>query len=185
MKRPLTDCSNLTPTIAAFRQNRMSVRLLFTAGALAAGLLISVPLVFGSDDPCYIAYWDSTKTKELRICEAQAESGEAESEFGYGLVIFSGTNRHNDRAEGLEWFRKSARQGHRLARISLGTFLSNQEIEEPLRNIPEAYAWYSIAGATQAASKLKSRMTEREAEQGERLAAEYRTNYGETTGVAK
>jgi TPR repeat protein len=170
--------------IAKFYLGRMSVRRSCTASVFAAGWLLSVPLAFGSDDPCHIAYWDSTKTEELGICEAKAKSGEADSEFEYGLIIFSGTNRHNDRAEGLEWFRKSARQGHQLARIALGHFLSHKEIEESLRNLPEAYAWYSVAGATQAASKLYSKMTEREREQAERLAAEYRTKYGETTGVA-
>jgi TPR repeat protein len=153
------------------------------AFVLAAFLLLSVPLALASDDPCYVAYGDGTKTREFEICAARAKSVNADSEFQYGLILFSGENRKNDHAAGLDWIRKSARQGHRLARISLGGFLSHREIEQSLRNVPEAFAWFTVAGARESASKLKLQMNQREFEQAEKLVTEFRAKYGETTGI--
>jgi TPR repeat protein len=47
----------------------------------------------------------------------------------------------------LDWFRKSARQGHYLAQTMLGMALSNPSLEKELRNPVEAYAWFIAAGA--------------------------------------
>ena len=157
--------------------------VLNAAIVLAASLTLSVPLALASDDPCYLAYGDSKKTRELEICAAGAKSGNADSEFQYGLILFSGANRKNDHAAGLDWIRKSARQGHRLARISLGGLLSHHEIEQSLRNVPEAYAWFTVAGAKESASKLRLQMNQREFEQAEKLVTEFRAKYGETIGI--
>jgi TPR repeat protein len=107
-----------------------------------------------------------------------ANSGDADSEFGYGLILFSGHDRTNDRASGLDWFRKGARQGHPLARAILCTVLTRDQIGTGLTNPLEAYAWCSIAGAAKRASEIKAGMTVIEAADADRLASEYLARYG-------
>jgi TPR repeat protein len=165
------------------RQVRLSVEC--AACVLVTGVLCTSAFASPSEDSCHEAYWDGTKLQDLARCKASAESGDAGTEFLYGLILWSGHDRASDHKTALDWFRKSARQGHGLARISLGGFLSHPEIEQSLRNVPEAYAWYSVAGARESAAKLRSQMNGRELEQAKRLVKEFREKYGETTGITK
>jgi TPR repeat protein len=125
-----------------------------------------------------VAYWDATKSNELAACETSAETGNAEAEFGYGLILFSGHDRSNDRASGLDWLRKSARQGHPLARGMLCEVVYREQVGKTLLNPVEGYAWCSVSGSEKRASEIKIRLTALEAEDAERLAAEYLTKYG-------
>lgn len=115
---------------------------------IACILILMLPSAwaFASDDPCYIAYQHVDKTFEFRACEAAANAGVADAEFGYGLILFSGFDGKNDHRAALDWFRKSARHGHQLAQVTLGLFLNNKDIEAELRNPVEAYAWRVTAG---------------------------------------
>jgi TPR repeat protein len=125
-----------------------------------------------------VAYRDNAKTSELVACETSAKTGDADSEFGYGLILFSGHDRTNDRASGLDWFRKGARQGQPLARAILCSVLTRDQIGKGLTNPLEAYAWCSISGSAKRASEIKEGMTAPEAEDAERLASEYLAKYG-------
>jgi len=149
-----------------------------TFRVISIALLSSASLAASTDGPCSVAYWDSAKTSELVACETAAKTGDADSEFGFGLILFSGHDRTNDRASGLDWFRKSARQGHPLARGILCTVLTRDQIGKGLTNPLGAYAWCSITGAEKRASEIKAGMTAIEAADAERLASEYLAKYG-------
>jgi TPR repeat protein len=158
--------------------NTYDYRIIF-AVAILLGLL--GPISYAAGDPCTVAYQDGTKSTELDECQRAAVAGNAQAEFGYGLILFSGHDRKNDRAAGLDWLRKSARQGHRLARTTLGGFLSRLPSDDPLSNLTEAYAWLTLTGATKAASDLAARMTPRQVDDAHKLAAEYLAKYGKSS----
>jgi TPR repeat protein len=147
---------------------------------IACILILMLPSAwaFASDDPCYIAYHHVDKSFEFRACEAAANAGVADAEFGYGLILFSGFDRQNDRRAALDWFRKSARQGHQLAQVALGILLNNKDTEAELRNPVEAYAWTVTAGDQKAAARLRAALGERDKGAADRLAAEYAGKYG-------
>jgi hypothetical protein len=130
-----------------------------------------------SDDPCFVAYWHVEKTSELHTCEAAANAGDAEAEFGYGLILWSAQDRQSDRRAALDWFRKSARQRHQLAQSSLGVFLTDKRVEADLRNPIEGYAWLVTAGDKTLAARLHGTFDEREAGEADRLATEYSAKY--------
>jgi len=142
------------------------------------GWALCTSLRMGGEDPCSLAYWDNAKTDELKACETSASAGKADSEFGYGLILFSGHDRTNDRASGLDWFRKSARQGYPLARGILCSVLTRDQIGKGLTNPLEACAWCSISGSPKRASEIKTGMTAQEAEDADRLASDYLAKYG-------
>ena len=133
---------------------------------------------FASDDPCYMAYWHADESSELHACEAAANAGVADAEFGYGLILWSSPNRQHDHRAALDWFRKSARQGYQLAQSLLGNFLAHKDVEADLRNPVEAYAWRVTVGDQKSAAKLRATLDEREAHEADRLAAEYSAKYG-------
>jgi TPR repeat protein len=115
---------------------------------------------------------------ELHACEAAANAGVADAEFGYGLILWSSASRQHDRPAALDWFRKGARQGHQLAQSLLGLFLVHKDVEADLRNPVEAYAWRITAGNQKSAAKLRATPDERETREADRLAAEYSAKYG-------
>ena len=141
-------------------------------------LLTSAPhMVHGESDPCYIAYSDASKHTEADRCKARAIAGGPNAEFGYALILWSGQDRPSDRRSALEWFRKSARQGHYLAQISLGRFLSDATVDPELRNPVEAYAWWVAAGATNSAMKVLATLSTSDASAAKLLGSEYKAKY--------
>jgi hypothetical protein len=132
---------------------------------------------YASDDPCFVAYWHVDRTSELHICEAAANAGDAAAEFGYGLILWSGQDRQNDRRAALDWFRKSARQRYHFAQSSLGIFLTDKRVEPELRNPVEGFAWLVTAGDQKLAARLRGSFDAREAGEADQLAMEYSAQY--------
>ena len=146
--------------------------------AFALALLVSAPHVARAEsDPCSLAYRDGSKQAEADECKGSAMAGGPNAEFGYALLLWSGHDRASDRKSALEWFRRSARQGHYLAQISLGRFLSDATVDPQLRNPVEAYAWWIAAGATDSAMKLLTALNTADANAAESLGSEYRAKY--------
>ncbi len=144
---------------------------------LAIALVLFVPIACFAIDPCAEAYRNGKETENLSQCRTKAESGDAEAEFGYALILWSGHDQKNDQREALKWFQKSARQGHKLAQVALGTFLSHEEVDQAFRDRPEAYAWFVTSGETEAAARLLSQLTSDEIQKAKALAKEYEAKY--------
>ena len=73
--------------------------------------------------------------------------------------------------------RRAARHGHLLARVMLGRFLTDPEAPRAVRNLPEGYAWWLVAGEKDAAAKLKPLLSQSELASGELLAEEFALKY--------
>ena len=144
---------------------------------LAIALVLAAPLACFAVDPCAEAYDNGKDTENLSQCRTKAESGNAEAEFGYALILWSGHNQTNDQREALKWFQKSARQGHKLAQVALGTFLSHEKVDQAFRDRPKAYAWFITSGETEAATRLLSQLTSDEIQKAVALAKDYEAKY--------
>jgi TPR repeat protein len=131
----------------------------------------------GSPDGCDKAYKDWNNSAALKKCEFAAKAGNADAEFGYGLVLWSGPPQGIDHSAALDWLRKSARQGHWLAQVSLGTFLQIPDLEAGLRNKSEAFAWLVTAGASKEAARLRPKLSDSEIREADRLASEFGLKY--------
>ena len=139
--------------------------------------LLLTPTACLAASPCDQAYDNGKDTENLSRCRSEAQAGNAEAEFGYALILWSGHDQANDQREALEWFHKSARKGHKLAQVALGIFLSHEKVDQTFRNRPEAYAWFVTAGETDAANRLLSQLTPSEAQTAKRMAGEYEAKY--------
>jgi hypothetical protein len=141
-------------------------------------LLGSIPgLAFSIEDLCRVAYSHADKSSEARACEAAANSGDANAELGYGLILWSGDQAAHDRRAALEWIRKSARQGDFVAQISLAGFLNHKDVEPELRNPVEAYAWMVTSGDEQGARRLRATFGETDATMADLMALDYKEKY--------
>jgi TPR repeat protein len=147
------------------------------ACVLVASLPSGSAFASSLDEACDTAYWDGAKLQDLSRCRSAAEGGDAEAEFQYGLILWSGHDRESDPKAAVDWMRKSARQGHRLAQIALGGFMSHEGFPGEVRNLVEAYAWFGTAGDMDAADRVKTQLTQPQAEDAKQLAMEYRANY--------
>jgi hypothetical protein len=80
-----------------------------SAAILSILLCLTSGLALSSEDPCRVAYLHADKSSEERACEAAANAGDADAEFQYGLILWSGVDHptHDQRAA-LEWIRKRA-----------------------------------------------------------------------------
>jgi hypothetical protein len=150
---------------------------------IALGRLGVITWVVGHDGrsvdtgECHKAYSDWNDTTALKRCETTAKSGDAEAQFGYGLILWSGPPDGVNRGEALEWLRKSAQQGHWLAQVSLGGMLQMPELDSTLRNRAEAFAWLVISGDAKGAARLRAKLSADEIRDGDRLASEFVTKY--------
>jgi len=80
-----------------------------------------------------------------------AEEGDADGQFGMGLLYANGFGVSLDDAQALKWYRSAAEQGHATAQCNLAVMHANgwgvPQSDE------EAFKWYSLAaeqGVTQA-----------------------------------
>jgi len=146
---------------------------------MALVFLCSIPAVaFSSDDPCRVAYLHAEKSSEARACETAANAGDTDAEFQYGLMLWSGVDQPvHDRHAALEWIRKSARQGHLVAQISLGGLLNHKDVEPELRKPVEAYAWLVISGDEQGARRVRATLNQPDMDAADRMATDYKAKY--------
>lgn len=119
-------------------------------------LLAISPFAHSADACAGAAHANGEATTALRKCRSAAESGNAESQYAYGSVLSNGQGRFANQAEALEWLRRSARQAHLRARVTLGRFLTSDDLAAPLRIRAEGYAWWVVAGEQAAAGNLES-----------------------------
>ena len=144
---------------------------------VATFMLVAQTLAY-ADDSCSKAYSRAKEVEGTAQCRVGAEAGNAEAQFGYALVLWSGHGRKARPREALEWFRKAARQGHLLSRVTLGRLLSSEEAAPDLRAKAEGYAWWVAAGEKDAAASLKLTFSPTESVRAEQLAQQFTTAYG-------
>ena len=83
--------------------------------------------------------------KNFTQCSVQAEKGDAEAQFVLASMIYEGKAVEQDYDKSIQWFLKSAEQGHAMAQASLGMAYARGV------GIPEdqvtALKWMNIADA--------------------------------------
>lgn len=95
-----------------------------------------------------------------------ALKGDARSQYKLSTLYLSGLGTPQDFENGLKWISRSARQGYVLAQQQL----ANLRVTEPaLRNIPDAYAWYSIIAAYNAEDEVGQDARERRNELAKKI----------------
>jgi TPR repeat protein len=133
-------------------------------------LIVCPPLL--ADNFCDKAYWDASLVIEEKKCCKNAELGNDDAQFGYGLILLSGHNRVSKPKEAIEWIKNSAKQGNHLAQTLLGRMLSDSRFGIPL-NFPEAYAWWAVSNNSKSANELWFRLTLEQQEKAIELAKKY------------
>ncbi len=87
-------------------------------------------------------------------------------------------------SESIEWLRKSAKNKHFMAQVSMGMFLSADEpmcdeikASEIKPDLVEAYAWLSTARQYEEIAKLENRMNTDELLKAKKMSFEYVKRY--------
>ena len=126
---------------------------------------------------CDDVWVTSFDLQALQRCKSQAEAGDVKAQFQYGLWLIRVPEKYRNISEGINWLRISAKNGHRLAAVTLGVFLSHEELDPTLVDYVEAYAWFAVANETEAMQRLSGKLTETELARAKLLAKEYVTKY--------
>jgi len=107
-------------------------------------LLAAASAVYGGDYQVGRAAYDAGDyEKALATWAPAAESGDAESQFGMGLLYSEGIVVPMDDALALKWFGLAADQGHGEAQYKLGVMHANGW-GVPMSEV-EAMKWYALA----------------------------------------
>lgn len=105
--------------------------------------------------------------ERLAQLQKQAESGDANAQFGLGWMYANGKGVPKDAAKAVEWYQKAAAQGIAAAQYSLGSLYAVGE------GVPKdwvlAYAWANLAAAQgdELAKKLRGLITLSSAQRAE------------------
>ncbi|MBL3619734.1 MAG: sel1 repeat family protein [gamma proteobacterium endosymbiont of Lamellibrachia anaximandri] len=139
-------------------------------------LLICSSMTAHSNEACNVAYENIERVDAEKECVLKAKNGNAEAQFGYGLMLISGHGRESDPKKAYQWFLSSAKQGHKLSQTMMGRMLSDTRFGVPL-NMPEAYAWWSISNNESSASKLWARLSPKQQKKAKELTNVYTAEY--------
>jgi TPR repeat protein len=84
------------------------------------------------------------KTGSLAELRGKAEAGDSLARYEYAIILITGTGGQRDVAQGVEWLKRSAKQGEADAQYLLGIYHANGS--NGLKKDPaEAKKWYSLA----------------------------------------
>ena len=75
----------------------------------------------------------------LKQIKEKATSGDAEAQFGLGIMYYSGEEVSKNYKEAMKWYAKAAEQGHLEAQLNLGIMYRCGE--GGAKNYSEAYKW--------------------------------------------
>ena len=143
----------------------------------AAAVLLSFSLYSSASYSCDDVWVDSFDLQALHRCKSQAQAGDVEAQFQYGLWLIRVPEKYRNIAAGINWLRISAKNGHRLAPVTLRVFLSHEKLDPTLTDYVEAYAWFAVANETEAMQRLSGKLTEGELARAKLLASEYVEKY--------
>ena len=111
-----------------------------------------------------------------------AEQGNAEAQYGLGVLYIEGQDVPQDRAEGLKWYRLAAEQGHVAGQFSLGMcYYSGQGVPQ---DYIQTHMWFNLAASRAGGADVKSiakarddlagEMTRQQIAEAQRLAREWK-----------
>ena len=110
---------------------------------VACGLLLAAPALSGEAEKGLLAFNSTEYDKALTIWQPLADAGDAESQYGLGMMYGNGFGVPMDDALALKWYGMAAEQGHSGAQCNLAVMHQNGW-GVPL-NEEEAVRLYSLA----------------------------------------
>ncbi len=117
----------------------------------------------------------ATALKEWRVL---AEQGNAEAQYGLGVMYRDSRGVPQDYEQALHWYSKAAAQGLAYAQVSLGVAYAKGEGVP--QDYVQAHLWFNLATAQgnktarKVRDKLAERMTPAQLAKAERLAREWK-----------
>ena len=87
--------------------------------------------------------WAQAESKEIKELRAQAEKGDAGTQYSLGAAYAKGEGVTKNSAEAAKWFRKAAEQGGTLAQYNLGIAYANGDGVP--KDSAEAAKWFRMA----------------------------------------
>ena len=107
------------------------------------GLLLAASVSAGNSKDGLHAYDSADYDTALAIWQPLAEAGDAESQYGLGMMYGNGFGVMMDDALALKWYGLAAEQGHANAQLNLGVMYQNGWGVEP--NEEQAINYYAMA----------------------------------------
>ncbi len=168
------------------------MRDLIEAGlvALVLSLSLAAPVAAGPLEDGEAAFSRGDNATALRLWRPLAEQGDANAQFGLGIMYESGQGVPGDYAEAMKWYRRAADQGHAFAKISLGVMYEYGEGVP--QDFVQAHKWYNLGVAGLPASEIEKRdialkylervaakMTPAQIEKAQALAAAWKPTTGQ------
>jgi len=82
----------------------------------------------------------------LRWFKLAADQGNANAQYNIAVMYLNGIGVVKDEAQAVSWFVNAADHGDAQSQFTLGILLFNGQLGVP-QNVPEAYKWFTLAGA--------------------------------------
>ncbi|MEX2335286.1 MAG: tetratricopeptide repeat protein [Pseudohongiella sp.] len=82
----------------------------------------------------------------LRWLTLAAESDNANAQYNIAVMYLNGLGVVKDQAQAVAWFVRAAENGDTPSQYTLAVLLFNGQLGVP-RNVPQAYKWFTLAGA--------------------------------------
>lgn len=82
----------------------------------------------------------------LRWFTLAAENGNANAQYNIAVMYLNGVGVVRDRTQAVSWFVRAAENGDPPSQYTLAVLLFNGQLGVP-RNVPQAYKWFTLAGA--------------------------------------
>jgi TPR repeat protein len=89
-------------------------------------------------------FFQKNPNKAFDYYKMAALGGDMKAQYQIGKMYLAGVGTPQDYANAIKWLSRSANQGYLLAQIDLAELYANDKF---LKNISNAYAWYSIIAA--------------------------------------
>jgi hypothetical protein len=103
--------------------------------------------------------------KALQWLRKAAKAGQQDAQRLLAVKFANGFDVKPDYAEAMKWTEKLAEQHDVAAQVMMGNLYANGDTKGGKRNLPRAYAWYSIAASNQAADENSPAADEKAQEQ--------------------
>ncbi len=113
-----------------------------------------------------------------------AEQGDAEAQFGLGVMYTDGKGVPQDYKQAFSWYRKAAEQGLATAQFGLGAMYANGDGVP--QDYVQAHKWFNLAAAngdkaaTGNRNSVSNKMTPAQIAEAQKLAREWKPTVSES-----